>query len=275
MQPIRIALGDLKHMTVGKHSFMMPIGIGYIASYLLGQVKTGDVEIRLYYDPEPILKDIAGWKPDVVGLSNYCWNSELSRTVFRYTKKMNPETFCVSGGPNFPNSNEERRKYLSENPEIDFYAYFEGEIPFAELVKKIRKGSSLTALKSEPQDGIMSIHPETRELVSGRAVPKIVNPDIIPSPYLTGLLDKWFDGQNAPMVQTARGCPFSCGFCFAGQAHFTRMATFSAERVKNELTYIAKKMNKYPNILLPICDSNFGMTPRDEEIAVHIRKLLT
>jgi len=273
MQPIKIALGDLKHITAGKHSFIMPIGIGYIASYLLSQVAPKTVEIRLYYDPNLILNDIAAWKPDIIGLSNYCWNSELSRAVFRYAKKVNQSTVSISGGPDFPAEDVERKEYLSKRPEIDFYAYFEGEIPFALLVKKLQARIPARQLKSEPQNGIMSIHPETGGLVSGKLIPKIIDLDKVPSPYLNGLLDQWFDGYNAPMVQTARGCPFSCGFCFAGQPHFTRMANFGIQRVKDELTYIAERMNKYPKILLSICDSNFGMTKRDEEIAVHIRKL--
>ena len=32
---LKIALGDLRHSTAGRHSAIMPIGIGYIASYLL------------------------------------------------------------------------------------------------------------------------------------------------------------------------------------------------------------------------------------------------
>jgi len=273
MQPIKIALGDLRHATAGKHVFLMPVGIGYIASYLLAQTKPGDIEIRLYHDPKVMLEDIADWKPQVVGLSNYCWNGDLSRTVFRHAKRLDPSVVCVGGGPNFPTDHAECHDYLSKRPEIDLYVYFEGEASFAQLIKKLQKGSDVHHLKAESQDGVMSVHPKTGNLVFGKPLPRITNLDEIPSPYLNGLLDQWFNGYYAPSMETARGCPFSCGYCFAGKPYYNHMATFSVERIKEELTYIAQRMKGHPDILLSICDSNFGMTERDEKIAAHIRKL--
>ena len=36
---------------------------------------------------------------------------------------------------------------------------------------------------------------------------------LIPSPYLSGRLDQFLDGKLMPVIQTNRGCPFSCTFC--------------------------------------------------------------
>jgi hypothetical protein len=47
-QSLKIALGDLRHETVGRHSIFMPIGIAYIASYLLSRVDNDRVEVRFY-----------------------------------------------------------------------------------------------------------------------------------------------------------------------------------------------------------------------------------
>lgn len=90
----------------------MPIGIAYIASYVSSQIDSDDIEVRLYDRPNEILKDIEQWIPDVVGLSNYCWNTELSRAVFNYAKGLNPETVCVGGGPEFSTDQTECRDYL-------------------------------------------------------------------------------------------------------------------------------------------------------------------
>lgn len=273
MQSTKIALGYLRHITAGKHTFFMPIGISYIASYVLSRMEAGSVEIRLYDNPDGIIKDIADWGPQIVGLSNYCWNSELSLAVLRYAKRMDPAVVCIAGGPNFPVESAECHAYLSKRPEIDFYVYFEGELSFTQLVKKIQGGAEISHLKSEPQMGIMSIHPKDKNLVFGGPMPRLTNLDEIPSPYLNGLLDQWFNGYYAPSIETARGCPFSCGYCYTGQSYYNRITTFSVQRIKDELTYIARRMRKYPNILLSICDNDFGMTERDEQIAVHIGKL--
>lgn len=269
----RIALGDLRHATIGRHSVFMPVGIGYIASYLLGHVDSDDIEIRLFDDPDKILIAIKEWKPNVIGLSNYCWNVEVSNLVFRYAKNTNPNIICIAGGPEFPIENSERLEYLKIRKEIDFYVMFEGEIAFSLLIKKIIDGSYISILKAHPQEGIASLNSDTGEIVLGPLPPRLKTLDEIPSPYLSGLLDDWFNGSFAPSIEFARGCPFSCGYCYAGQSYYTPVVTFSNDRINAELTYMAKKMVDYSNIPLLICDSNFGVTKKDEEIARTIRTI--
>jgi radical SAM superfamily enzyme YgiQ (UPF0313 family) len=147
-RPLRVALGDLRHETTGRHSVLIPIGIAYIASYMLSQIDSDNIEVRLYDRPDMILKDIEQWEPDVVGLSNYCWKTELSRLVFNYAKGLNPETVCVAGGPEFPTDWTECKEYLLYRKEIDFYVYREGEIVFAELIRKLREGMEVLELGS-------------------------------------------------------------------------------------------------------------------------------
>lgn len=273
MKKLKIALGDIRHKTVGRHSITMPVGVGYIASYTLFLIGKENIEVRLYNEADKLSKDIEEWVPDVIGLSNYCWNAELSRLVFKQAKKKNPRTVCISGGPDFPAEDSEREEYLLKRPEIDFYVYFDGEIAFAELISKVQKGDALDFLKSNSQAGVMAINPLTKKLVKGEILPRPANLDFIPSPYLTGLMDQWFDGYYAPCLETARGCPFTCAYCHTGNVKCKGLATFSLERVKDELTYIAERMKNYSNVLLLICDSNFAMYERDEEIANHCRAL--
>ena len=73
-------------------------------------------------------------------------------------------------------------------------------------------------------------------------------------------MDKWFNSHYAPSIEMARGCPFTCAI--AGRPFFGLVTWQGSalERIKDELTYMAKKMKSYPDVLLSICDSNFGMT---------------
>jgi radical SAM superfamily enzyme YgiQ (UPF0313 family) len=245
----------------------MPIGIAYIASYLMSHFDDSDIEIRLYDRPHEILKDIEQWKPTVVGLSNYCWNSELSCRVFDYAKEVNSDVVCIAGGPEFPCVLADCKKYLLQRKAIDFYVYREGELVFTDLMKKLREGAGVSELKSSPQTGIMSIHPRTGDLTAGEPAPRIMNLDEIPSPYLNGLLERWFDGHYAPSVETTRGCPFSCGYCHTGLEWYNAIARFSIERLKAEISYIASRMKSYPDVFLAIFDANFGMYEQDENVA--------
>ena len=96
--------------------------------------------------------------------------------------------------------------------------------------------------------------------------------DEIPSPYTTGILDKFFDGKLAPMMQTNRGCPFHCTFCADGKDEVNQVNNFSTERVKEELDYIVKYKHKDTRNMI-FSDLNFGMYPRDQEIAKYISDL--
>ncbi|MEZ5009077.1 MAG: hypothetical protein R2753_13080 [Chitinophagales bacterium] len=64
--------------------------------------------------------------------------------------------------------------------------------------------SSIYRLNHEKTVVTRSIEPRTRHL------------DDIPSPWLTGILDKYFGSVMAPLFETNRGCPFTCTFCVQG-----------------------------------------------------------
>ena len=103
MKKINILLVDPRHDTVGAHSNYIPIGIGYIGAYLKEKLKNEiEVEIQLSTKPEEALSLINDFKPNVIGLSNYIWNSGLSNIICEHAKEINPQTLCVLGGPEFP-----------------------------------------------------------------------------------------------------------------------------------------------------------------------------
>ncbi|MFA6316405.1 MAG: radical SAM protein [Elusimicrobiota bacterium] len=273
MGKLRVALGDLRHRTGGRNFVFMPLGIGAIGACALSRLGTDRLEVRLHDDPDALLRDLHTWRPHVLGLSNYCWNAELSRLVFTAAKEGDPGILTVSGGPEFPLTPAESEAYFRGRPETDLYLYLEGELSFAATLADFLRDRDIVALRSAPRPGTAAIHPRTRKLVMGPPMPRLADLDAVPSPYLTGLMDRFFDGTYAPSIETARGCPFTCGFCFAGQEAYGRVARASAERVKAELDYIAGRMKRYPDMLLSICDSNFGMYEQDEETARHCRRL--
>jgi hypothetical protein len=108
--------------------------------------------------------------------------------------------------------------------------------------------------------------PNVRYLVDGEFIasplgPKIRDLSIIPSPHLSGVLDKFHDDVLIPMMQTTRGCPYQCTFCWEGGSFFTKIGRFSQERIRSELDYIAARTKKLPDLL--IVDANFGMFEDD------------
>ena len=92
MKKIKILLGDPRHGTAGVHSNFVPVGIGYIGSNLIKQFENKEykVELKLETDATKIFSLLKKWKPDIVGISNYIWNSDLSYLICSQAKKTNP-----------------------------------------------------------------------------------------------------------------------------------------------------------------------------------------
>ena len=117
------------------------------------------------------------------------------------------------GGPNIPLDDKLRTSFVLENPEIDFYCYLEGEEAFSNLVGRVLDvGPDPKKLKQDSISGMINrISPN--EVAKGKFLQRRKVLDEIPSPYLSGFLDKFFDGVLSPMLETNRGCPFKCTYC--------------------------------------------------------------
>jgi len=89
-----------------------------------------------------------------------------------------------------------------------------------------------------------------------------------PSPYLTGILDPFLGNELIPLLETNRGCPYTCSFCAWGISAMDRVAYHSMDKVLAEFDYVA---DRSPNAHMWILgDANFGINKRDIEIAEHI-----
>ena len=110
MNKPKILLADTRYDTVGAHSNYVPIGIGYIGAYLKEKLKDYDIDLKLSTKPEEVFDLIDSWKPDVIGLSNYIWNSNLSNSICEYAKeKDNMKKYLIVGLGNIGEKYENTR----------------------------------------------------------------------------------------------------------------------------------------------------------------------
>ena len=272
--PLRIFLGDLTYDTVAISTESFPLNIGYIASYCKKQF--GDaVNVTLFKYIGDLEEAILSNPPDILGLSNYAWNHRIGLEMFRIFKEKNPNGLSIFGGPNFPLDLPSQIKFMNEKKEFDIYVPIEGELGFSNIVEKIlnqniSENLSLELSKTTIDGCIM------REL-DGKiksSIPKLRTRslDDIPSPYLNGMLDKFFDGKLSPMLQTNRGCPFLCTYCVDGNTEVNKVNNFSVGRVKSELLYMAQHVPETTKSMF-ISDLNFGMIPRDLDICDYISEI--
>jgi radical SAM superfamily enzyme YgiQ (UPF0313 family) len=273
-KPLKIFLGDLIHNTVGTYTGVFPLNIGYIASSCIDRFGT-DVDITLFKYIDELDDAINESPPSILGLSNYAWCQNIGLELFEMLKLKNPHALTVWGGPNFPLDLNDQKKFMKQYSQVDAYVPIEGEVGFSNIVQlALSVNSELELLKKiseKPIEGCITRN-STGDLQYDNPIMRTSKLDSIPSPYTSGILDKFFDGKLTPMVQTNRGCPFTCTFCVDGADTVQKVNQFGMERVKNELDYIGQHVSK--NIhALHFSDLNFGMFPRDLEVCDVINEI--
>ena len=274
-EPI-IYLGDLGHNQLTISSDVYPLGVGNLATYAKANVDGGDrLQIRIFREPQELRAAIDAEAPDVLGLSSYSWNHNLALCFARYAKNKNPQAITMMGGPNFPLTVEEQESWLRGMPEIDIAVRgptYEGERAFRNIIQRFQDvGGTLEGIQEEPVPGNLWIHPRTGEFVRGAELERIIDLDEIPSPYLAGLMDPYISTGYLPMMQIARGCPFSCAFCNSSVKSNSKIYRHSLENLKADLLYLAERVRR--EVALTFADDNFGMYDFDEEVADFIAYL--
>jgi putative methyltransferase len=180
--------------------------------------------------PEAILNQIQD--PGIVAFSVSIWNHQLSMVVAHHIKAKYPNSIIIFGGPQV--------SAHDQNPDIDYVVTEEGEKKFAKILA-----------------GIAGVNID----VSGHDL------NDFPSPYALGMFDQTLANYNynfQAIIETNRGCPFSCSFCYWGQGFAeNKVRHHSLERVRAEAEWIGR--NKIPYIF--IADANFGMYERDQDVA--------
>ena len=201
----------------------------------------------------------------------YYWNTNLNKIVTKKIKfKYQDKVIIAIGGPSIDTDKDEQKKMFEKIPGADVIIPNEGEQGFVNLIKRYLSGKS--DLFDWPIDG--AVFKKKGELISGAEAGFLPDLSVIPSPYLNGLMDDFLDGDYQPLVQTSRGCPYTCAFCVSGKSR-CKIRLFSIEQVKEEISFVARVFADRPHFRLFITDENFGLTPRDSLIAKHIKKCAT
>jgi radical SAM superfamily enzyme YgiQ (UPF0313 family) len=204
-------------------------------------------------------------RPAVYLLSSYVWNHDVNVEFARALKRRTPGALVVVGGPQVPRIQAQCEEFLAKHPYFDVAVRQEGEITLAEILTELTRPevrladlsrvdlTTVTGLTFR-RNGVLVRTPDR---------PKTPDIDIFPSPYTTGEFDEWIDSQPYLPLETNRGCPYGCTFCDWGSATLSKVARMSMERVLAELEFAAK--HRIANV--GICDANFGILPRDVDIA--------
>jgi anaerobic magnesium-protoporphyrin IX monomethyl ester cyclase len=207
------------------------LALGYLRAYaeaherLRGRVAFQTLDLTTDVDPWWVAYRVLRMDPDIVGVSVSCWNARAVYGACRIIRAARPQIVTVLGGPEVGPAAE---KVLAENPAVDMVVRGEGEETFAELLRVLASGkrpwmcAGVTARNGD-------------EIVSAPDREPIEDLDTIPSPYLSGVL---VPDETSSYIETARGCPHKCGYCFEAKGT-AGIRSFSRERIRADIDAVA------------------------------------
>jgi len=278
MSTAKIFLCLLSHESDGKlQNRHFPLSIGLISEFIKQNIQ--DVDTFLFKRPSLLGSTLENIAPDIVMFGNYMWNEKLNCFFAKCIKSIYPKTLIVFGGPNISSNLEANIEFLRTNQFIDMLAMGDGEIVSKNIVSShIKANKDIEKTKSLKIENTLSISTRSNKTIQGekadyRIGVGTVSLDSIPSPYLSGAMDVFFEDAGIPLLETNRGCPYACSFCQQGDKYFSKIRHHDDQRIKSELEYVAKKINNSDLKMATIefADPNFGMYKRDTNIFEHIR----
>ena len=261
-------------LVLGRQPEALPyLAIGMLSSYIKSYE---DGRLLESYNVDPLLpaghyedslktvyKRVVSTPNPVCLFSAYVWNYKLNLKVAKHIKKISPHSLVIFGGPHVPKYKGETEKFLVENPFIDVAVLGEGEAALAEILTafadKPRRKRDLTKLV-DVTGIVYASHAETCRTADRQRIRDI---NVLPSPYLTGEFEPWFEDFPQAILETNRGCPYGCTYCDWGSATLAKVTKFTPERVIAEIEYIAHKRSA----TIFLADANFGMLEQDIQIA--------
>ena len=182
------------------------------------------LDLRL--DPaERLLKELARYRPDVVGVSCMTTDAYEARAVAHAAKSVLGESvFTILGGHHPTLAPEDH-----DHPAVDALCIGEGEETFAELVNHLSSGGSRDQLDSIP--GLAWFR--QGELQRSLARPQTRRLDDFAAPrddLIERYAERYFFAAAQPMasIQTSRGCAFDCNFCAIWEFYERKVRFLSA-----------------------------------------------
>jgi len=262
-----IQIGD----SFGDNQYYLPYSVGLLQVYAQKYAKQSS---SVFAFDKPIFRRLSVSSAvellldkHIALFSVYLWNFRLSLAIAERLKKLNPHIIVVFGGPQVPESKDALEKFLRKYQFIDIASYGEGERSALSILENFQidwKNMCSVAYLDKEKNFIFLVQAE-----------RIAELDIIPSPYLDGVFDELIaanpDINWSVMWETNRGCPFGCSFCAWGASSKRKVFHYSDDRLSREIDwFVARKI-----WFVFCCDANFGMFPRDIQIAKKVANYKT
>jgi len=223
----------------------VPLGIGYVASYLLSKRPCDHVKVidarNLRLSHQKLVRSAKDFNPDIIGISAINFEADQVQQLSCILKKEMPNTVIVLGGP-YASAN--RGAILERNPAIDYLVICEGEETFFELVQTIEQNQSPAQVAGIffRQNGEIRFTGERAMIKDLDAIPfqwELVNPENYFRRTGRNSENIVKYSQRSLSIITSRGCPYGCIFCH--NIFGKKFRARSSEKVVSEIAFLKEK----------------------------------
>ena len=152
--------------------------------------------------PEELFEEILALDPDIVGFSTYLWSLPVFDQVARRLHRQDASRTIVFGGPSARPAMFNQSPFQELRQVADILVTGEGEHAFLEIVSSTNR--SVEAWKSIP--GLALWNGETWHNTLVRPLGDL---NELASPYAMKIVPHG----GLAVLQTYRGCPFTCAYC--------------------------------------------------------------
>lgn len=230
-----------------------------LATYL--QSKGSKIKVFDYYETagsetlDRVKEDLRSFAPDIVGISAFTTDIHNANQTAKFIKKiLGDEVRVVVGGCHFSALPEETMKKF---PNFDIGVVGEGELTMEELVRGkspkdveglVYRGGNGKIIRNRPREELVDLN----EL----PLPKYELFDL--QKYVQFTYQGFLKPKKKKLVlpvETSRGCPFGCKFCFRTVGLKLRLK--EPERVVREIKRIVEKFRVDQ---IEIIDGTFGIS---------------
>ncbi len=258
---VKIGLAQINNSFSGASYF--PYAVGMLQTYAQKHAEHPEryefhIPVYRRENVETAVEKLLG--NDIVGFSTYVWNVRLSLEIARRIKERRPETTIIFGGPQVPDRAEQ---FMLDYRFIDIGVHAEGEQVFLKILESYPNVDleNIPSISWVDESGTFRTNPK---------LDRLKDLEEIPSPYLEGVFDHLMEADPEAewlaLWETNRGCPFSCTFCDWGSATVAKVNRFDIERLYKEVDWFSNKKIEF----IFCCDANFGILPRDMDIANYV-----
>jgi len=252
----------------------MPLAAGYLkAAALACEPVRDEMDIRIFNfgggDTVTVMAETMFTErpPDILAFSVFGWSYHPFGALAETYKQVRPDGWVIFGGTHVANQAE---RVMRQYPQVDIVVNTEGEFVFRDLLLAYladRAPQELTDI------GGISVFEEPDRLVTTPPPERIQDLDAIPSPFLTGAIPltdhKGEFRYDVALMETNRGCPYRCAFCYWGGAVGQKVRAFSLDRLSAELEVFAH--HKVHTIVL--CDANIGLLRQDLDFVEEVIRI--